>query len=421
MSAPAPISAPAETAARQSAALPSPKRSPGFAQAGDPGFAVYVHWPFCRSKCPYCDFNSHVREAVDQARWRRALLAELDHYAGQTPGRVVTSVFFGGGTPSLMEPETVAAVIARIAGHWALAPQAEITLEANPTSVEAARFAALRAAGVNRVSLGVQALDDGALAFLGRQHSAKEALAALQIAKRHFPRWSFDLIAARPGQDRMAWREELGQALAEGPAHLSVYHLTIEEGTAFHGPWRRGELVLPGEEEQAAFFETTQEILAAHGLPAYEISNHAKPGQECRHNLTYWRYGDYVGAGPGAHGRLTLPGGEGKGAQKYATRQHRAPEAWLEAVEREGDATRARQALSCETRLSELLMMGLRLADGVPRAAFRRETGEEPEAVLPTAELARLIEGGFLELDAVGLRATAAGRVRLDGLLARLL
>jgi oxygen-independent coproporphyrinogen-3 oxidase len=389
--------------------------------ATEPGFAVYVHWPFCRSKCPYCDFNSHVREAVDQARWRRALLAELDHYAGQTPGRGVTSVFFGGGTPSLMEPETVAAIIARIGEHWALAPRAEITLEANPTSVEAARFATFRAAGVNRVSLGVQALDDGALAFLGRQHSAKEALEALQIAKRHFPRWSFDLITARAGQEAAAWREELNRALAEGPAHLSVYHLTIEEGTAFHGPWRRGELALPDEAAQAALFEMTGEILAAHGLPAYEISNHAKPGQECRHNLTYWRYGDYLGIGPGAHGRLTLPGAQSTGAQKYATRQHRAPEAWLEAVEREGHATRARQALSREIRLSELLMMGLRLAEGVSRAAFRRETGEEPEAVLPAAELARLIEGGFLELDGVGLRATAAGRVRLDGLLARLL
>ncbi len=269
------------------------------AAPADPGFGVYVHWPFCLSKCPYCDFNSHVREGVDHGRWRRALLAELDHYAQATPGRRVTSVFFGGGTPSLMEPETVAAVIARIAQRWDLAEDAEITLEANPTSVEAGRFAALRAAGVNRVSLGIQALDDDALRFLGRQHGAAEALSALEVARANFAHWSFDLIAARPGQSAAAWRAELAQALREAPEHLSIYQLTIEAGTAFHGPWRRGELVLPGEEESAVLFETTREALAAAGLPAYEISNHARPGAECRHNLTYWRYGDYLGGGLG--------------------------------------------------------------------------------------------------------------------------
>ncbi|MEE9209919.1 MAG: radical SAM family heme chaperone HemW, partial [Kiloniellales bacterium] len=259
-----------------------------------PGFGIYVHWPFCRAKCPYCDFNSHVRAAVDHGRWRAALLAELDHYAETTPGRHVTSVFFGGGTPSLMEPETVAAVIDRIGARWRLAQDAEISLEANPTSVEAERFAAFRAAGVNRVSLGVQALDDAALRFLGRQHSSAEALAALEIARARFPRWSFDLIAARPGQSPAAWRAELARALREAPSHLSVYQLTIEAGTAFHGAWRRGELVMPAEDDSAALLETTREVLGAAGLAAYEVSNHARPGAECRHNLTYWRYGDYV-------------------------------------------------------------------------------------------------------------------------------
>ncbi len=395
------------------------------AEAGsrEPGFGIYIHWPFCRAKCPYCDFNSHVRDAVDQARWRRALLTELDHYAAATPGRQVTSLFFGGGTPSLMDPETVAAVIARAGESWALAPGAEITLEANPTSVEAGRFAAYREAGVNRVSLGVQSLDDRALAFLGRQHSAAEALAALDVARAHFPRWSFDLIAARPGQDAGAWRAELAQALAQKPEHLSVYQLTIEPGTAFHGAQRRGELVLPDEGTGVAIFEATRELLEAAGLPAYEISNHARPGAECRHNLTYWRYGDYLGVGPGAHGRITIeaPGEGGTPGAKLATRQHRAPEAWLEAVERRGHATRARDPVPAETRLEELLMMGLRLTEGVARAAFRRETGREPEDLLDPVQLAALIAGGFLELDAVGLRATAVGRLRLDALLGRLL
>jgi oxygen-independent coproporphyrinogen-3 oxidase len=324
-----------------------------------------------------------------------------------------------------MEPETVAAVIARAGEAWALAPDAEITLEANPTSVEAARFAGYREAGVNRVSLGVQALDDRALAFLGRQHSAAEALAALEIARKHFPRWSFDLIAGRPGQDPVAWRAELAQALAREPEHLSVYQLTIEltiePGTAFHGAQRRGELVPLGEAMGAAIFEATQELLDAAGLPAYEISNHARPDAECRHNLTYWRYGDYLGVGPGAHGRITLAGRAAAPREKFATRQHRAPEAWLEAVERHGHATRARAAVSATSRLEELLMMGLRLTEGVARAAFRRETGREPEDLLDPAKLAALIAGGFLELDETALRATAEGRLRLDALLGRLL
>ena len=384
-------------------------------EAAPAGFGIYVHWPFCLSKCPYCDFNSHVRDTVDQARWRRALLAELDHYADQTPGRRVTSLFFGGGTPSLMAPETAAAVIERAAEHWPFDDNAEITLEANPTSVEAGRFRALRAAGINRLSLGVQALDEAALKFLGRGHDVAEALEALATAKRCFSRVSFDLIYARPGQTPAAWRDELTRALAEDTEHLSLYQLTIEPGTAFHAARRRGTLPAVEEETAARLYETTQDMMAAAGLPAYEISNHARPGAACRHNLTYWRYGDYVGVGPGAHGRLTF------GARKVATRQHRAPEAWLAAVERDGHATRGRVPVPAADRLSELVMMGLRLREGIARDAFRREISAEPEEVLDDRRLAALQDEGLLRLDRAGLRATDAGRQRLDALLGYLL
>jgi len=379
------------------------------------GFAIYVHWPFCQSKCPYCDFNSHVREAVDEARWRRALLAELDHYAAETAGRPLVSVFFGGGTPSLMAPETVGALIERIAEHWPLTPEVEITLEANPGSAEAGKFAGFAAAGVNRLSLGVQALNDADLRFLGRRHDLSEALAALELASRHFPRWSFDLIYARPGQTPAAWEAELERALALTGEHLSVYQLTIEANTAFEGAQRRGELALPPEETAEALFEFTQARLAAAGLPAYEISNHAKPGAECRHNLVYWRGGDYLGIGPGAHGRLTL------GGERFATRQHRAPEAWLAGVEAAGHATRERRALGPEERREELLLMGLRLTDGISRARFHAALGEDIETALDPQRLARLTNGGFLVLDDAGLRTTPAGRLRLNAVLAALL
>ncbi len=376
---------------------------------------VYIHWPFCLAKCPYCDFNSHVREAVDQGRWRAALLAELEHFGAATAGRTVTSLFFGGGTPSLMAPETVAALIERAGVIWRLAPQVEITLEANPTSVEAGRFAGFAAAGVNRVSLGVQALDDAALGFLGRGHTSAEALAAVALARRYFPRVSFDLIYARPGQDLQGWMRELERALAHAGEHLSVYQLTIEPGTAFHARARRGALAMPDQATAAAFYAATQARLAAAGLPAYEISNHARPGAECRHNLTYWRYGEYLGVGPGAHGRL------GRGDAKQSIRQHRAPEAWLAAVEAAGHGTAERVALDRDTRLIEMLLMGLRLTEGVPRRRFARELGAEPEALLDPAALDSLTQGGFLTLDDHALTATDAGRRRLDGVLATLL
>jgi oxygen-independent coproporphyrinogen-3 oxidase len=380
----------------------------------DGGFAIYLHWPFCQSKCPYCDFNSHVREAVDEERWRRALLAELDHYAAETAGRALTSVFFGGGTPSLMAPKTVGALIERIAKYWPVTPEVEITLEANPGSVEAAKFAGLAAAGVNRLSLGVQALNDADLRFLGRRHDVAEALAALELAARHFRRWSFDLIYARPGQTPSAWDSELERALELAGEHLSVYQLTIEANTAFEGAERRGEFALPPEETAEALYELTQGRLAAAGLPAYEISNHARPGAECRHNLVYWQGGDYLGIGPGAHGRLTFAG------ERFATRQHRAPEAWLGSVEAAGHATRERRALKAIERREELLLMGLRLTDGISRDRFRAALGEEIETSLDPARLARLVDGGFLDLDDAGLRATPAGRLRLNAVLAAL-
>lgn len=383
--------------------------------ASDPGFAVYVHWPFCKSKCPYCDFNSHVRERVDHDRWRAGLLRELDHYADLTAGRTVTSIFFGGGTPSLMEPATVGAIIDRVAERWQLAKGLEVTLEANPTSVEADKFRAFRTAGINRVSLGIQALDDASLKFLGRQHNAAEATGAIELAARTFDRFSFDLIYARPGQTVAAWQAELARALDYAVGHLSVYQLTIEEGTAFYPLHARGDLVLPDEELAGDLYEATQSQLAAAGLPAYEISNHARPGEESRHNLTYWRYGDYVGIGPGAHGRLTLDG------DKFATRAHRAPEIWLERVERDGHGAAVPSPIDRDARGTELLMMGLRLREGVRLARLTEETGRTLDDFVEPAALSRLIEGGFLTRDADRLSATSEGLQRLNAVLSAIL
>jgi oxygen-independent coproporphyrinogen-3 oxidase len=379
------------------------------------GFGLYVHWPFCLSKCPYCDFNSHVRERIDQRRWRDALLRELAHYAEATSGQTLTSLFFGGGTPSLMEPETVGAVIAAAGKHWRTAPDLEVTLEANPTSIEAGKFRAFRQAGVNRISIGVQALDDRALAFLGRQHSATQAIHALEIGRDTFERTSFDLIYARPEQTLAEWQRELEAALDLAGGHISLYQLTIETGTAFEQRFARGDFVLPDDEAQAALFDWTVARLGEAGLPAYEISNHARPGEESRHNLTYWRYGDYVGVGPGAHGRITIDG------RKFATRQHRAPEAWLDAVEHDGHATRQRDEVAAGARLSEMTMMGLRLADGIPLARFTAESGLPFDRALDPAKLARLVEGGFLSLEDGRLRATTEGRARLNAVLGALL
>lgn len=381
----------------------------------DPGFGIYIHWPFCKSKCPYCDFNSHVRDRIEHDRWRAALLRELDHYADATSGRRVTSVFFGGGTPSLMEPATVGAVLERIAARWTVGDDLEVSLEANPTSVEADKFRAFRAAGVNRLSMGIQALDDASLKFLGRQHNAAEATGAIELAAKTFDRFSFDLIYARPGQSVAAWEAELTRALDYAVGHLSVYQLTIEEGTAFFPLHARGDLVLPDEDLAGDLYEATQSLLDRAGLPAYEISNHARPGEESRHNLTYWRYGDYVGVGPGAHGRLTLDG------EKFATRAHRAPEIWLERVERDGHGAATPEPVPREARGSELLMMGLRLREGVARARLVEEAGRDLDGLVDAAALGRLVTGGFLEVDDTAIRATHEGRQRLNAVLAALL
>jgi putative oxygen-independent coproporphyrinogen III oxidase len=385
------------------------------AQVGDSDLALYIHWPFCKSKCPYCDFNSHVRAAIDETRWRSALLRELDHFAAMTQGRCLVSIFFGGGTPSLMAAETVAALIDRAAARWRLAEDLEITLEANPTSVEAARLADFRSAGVNRVSLGVQALDNRDLKFLGRGHDAAQAVAAVEAAARHFTRYSFDLIYARPGQSVAAWMAELDQALAMAGDHLSVYQLTIEPGTAFATAHARGDFVLPDEDLAGDLYEATQARLEAVGLPAYEISNHARPGSESRHNLVYWRYQDYLGIGPGAHGRLGIEG------TKFALRQFRLPEKWLAAIEASGHGSEEQVAITQAEQLEELLMMGLRLGEGVRRDRFRTVAGCEIEAALAPGGLADLAAGGFVELDDASLRATAAGRQRLNAVLAALL
>ncbi len=377
-------------------------------------FGIYVHWPFCRSKCPYCDFNSHVRDRHDEDGWRDALLTELDHYAALTKGREITSIFFGGGTPSLMAPASAGAVIAQIAQNWAISGDVEITLEANPNSAEAERFAAFRSAGINRLSIGVQALDDAALKFLGRGHSAAEGRAAVAAATRTFERFSFDLIYARPGQTIAAWTSELSEALAMAADHLSVYQLTIEPGTAFHAAAARGDLRIPEPELAASMYEATQEALEKAGLPAYEISNHARAGSESRHNLVYWRYGDYVGVGPGAHGRITLDG------QRVATRQEKAPETWIAAVRERGHATAEQRAIPSEESAEEALMMGLRLSEGIDSARFRRNTGRDLDTSLDRLRLQRLIDGGFVAYDQTSLRVTPKGRAVLNAVIAEL-
>ncbi len=374
------------------------------------GFGVYVHWPFCLAKCPYCDFNSHVTRAVDHDRWRNALVAALKQAAALTQGRRVDTVFFGGGTPSLMEAKTVAAVIDTIAEAWDLRPDAEISLEANPTSVEAGRFRDYAAAGVNRVSMGVQALNDRDLKALGRLHSAAEARAAFDIARAAFGRVSFDLIYARQNQTAAAWEAELTEALAMAVDHLSLYQLTIEAGTRFGELHARGGLRgLPADDAAADMYALTQDVTAAAGLPAYEISNHARPGAESRHNRIYWRYGDYIGVGPGAHGRLTI------GAERLATETPRDPAAWLAATEA-GDPGE-RTPIASADQAAEYLMMSLRLAEGADLARFAALAG----APLDEARIAPLIESGHLRRDGDRIAATVAGRPLLNALLRALL
>lgn len=381
------------------------------------GFALYVHWPFCVSKCPYCDFNSHVRESVDAARWTRAYLAELRHYAeaGIGRGETLTSVFFGGGTPSLMPPDTAAAILEAARHHWALAPDVEVTLEANPNSAEAGKFAAFAQAGVNRLSIGVQSFDETALKFLGRAHNAGEARRAIEAAAKAVARYSFDLIYARPGQGQESWRAELRDALILAGDHLSLYTLTIEPNTGFAGAAARGVLTPMGDDEQAALYDLTQEIMEAAGMPAYEISNHARPGGASRHNLVYWRSGAYLGLGPGAHARFTSADGWS------AVQNRRKPEAWLDAVEADGHGREVESAVGPRERAEEALMMGLRLSEGVWAENLRAASGLTLDEVIPRERSAPLEQAGLLLRTPERLIVTKAGRAVLDGLLARLL
>jgi oxygen-independent coproporphyrinogen-3 oxidase len=393
------------------AVLDKPGLRPLLHPTRDAGFGVYVHWPFCLAKCPYCDFNSHVRQAPpDQRRYVAAFAAELAHMAAIAPARVVTSIFFGGGTPSLMEPATVGGILEAIAANWQVDAKAEVTLEANPTSVEASRFRGYKEAGVNRVSLGVQALNDADLKALGRLHTVEEAMRAVELAASLFDRISFDLIYARPGQSPEAWRRELETALSRAPEHLSLYQLTFEPGTPFEALRRAGKIApLPGEEARI-LYEITQELCEAHGLPAYEVSNHARPGAECRHNLTYWRYGEYAGVGPGAHGRLVAPRG------RLALATERRPEAWLEAAVTHGNGVTEREVLTSCQEGDEFLLMGLRLREGIDPARFAALTGRE----LAQDRVEQLKGLLLLEPRKERLRATAEGFLVLDALVADL-
>lgn len=378
--------------------------------------ALYIHWPFCAAKCPYCDFNSHVREAgVDHARFAAALRRELAHEAARVGRRPLASIFLGGGTPSLMRPEDVAAIIADARVHFDAAPDVEITLEANPTSAEAAKLQGFRDAGINRISLGVQALSEAALRFLGRKHDAREAVAALETARGIFPRLSFDLIYARPGQSEFEWRAELRAALALAADHLSLYQLTIEPGTRFAAEHARGAFALPDEEDAARMYSATADEAARFGLAAYEVSNYAKAGAESRHNLAYWRYGDYLGIGAGAHQRLLLNGA------MLAARRHRAPEEWASRVERDGHAAVEESELSPRDRGREAMLMGLRLAEGVDGARVEARAGLPFARIVDAAMLAACVDEGYLEWRGGRLIATAEGRLRLDALLPALL
>ncbi|WP_315702236.1 MULTISPECIES: radical SAM family heme chaperone HemW [unclassified Bradyrhizobium] len=375
-------------------------------------FGVYVHWPFCLSKCPYCDFNSHVRHvAINQERFARAFAREIETTAGRIGQRDVTSIFLGGGTPSLMQPQTVGTILDAIGKHWRVAADVEVTLEANPTSVEATRFAGYRAAGVNRVSLGVQALDDVSLKMLGRLHTAQEAMDAVAIARSTFGRYSFDLIYARPDQTPQMWTEELKRAIGEAAEHLSLYQLTIEEGTPFFGLHAAGKLKTPDEGLARVLYDVTQEVCSRHGLPAYEISNHARPGAECRHNLVYWRGHEYAGIGPGAHGRLDING------VRYATATDKRPEAWLMRVEANGHGVTIDDALNREERADEFLLMGLRLAEGIDPKRYAAISGR----TLDPQRIALLREEGAIVVDSDGrLRVTQEGFPVLDAVVADL-
>ena len=385
----------------------APPPTPPLKGRGEDPLALYIHWPFCLSKCPYCDFNSHVRDGVDQAAWADALLTDMAYEAALTSGRQLSSIFFGGGTPSLMPPATVATLINAAERHWGFTADIEITLEANPSSVEAARFADLAAAGVNRVSLGLQSLDDKALAFLGRAHSVEESLSALDVAQAKFGRVNIDLIYARPDQTAMEWEGELARAVGFGTDHLSLYQLTIEPGTRFATLVREGQFVPADDDDAAALYELTQAMTSAAGLPAYEISNHARDGQQSRHNMTYWRYGDYIGIGPGAHGRRL----------NSATQRHKKPENFLSGVERNNHGIVTGEALDSETRAMEALLMGLRLAEGIVLNDIASRTGVTVDKLVDSKAIAGIEKLGLISQDGDHLTVTPQGMPLLDAIL----
>lgn len=378
------------------------------------GASLYVHWPFCVSKCPYCDFNSHVADRIDERAWRDALIAELDHYAATTEYRVLNTVFFGGGTPSLMLPQTVGAILDAAARNWSLSPDLEATLEANPSSAEAGKFRGFRTAGINRLSIGAQSFDNDALRFLGRMHDGADAKRAIELAAREFDRYSFDMIYALPAHQPTEWRQQLQDAMTLAGDHLSLYQLTVEKGTPFFAAHRRGTFSLPDDDLAVELLEIADSETRKAGYPAYEVSNHAGPGGECRHNLACWRGEDYIGIGPGAHGRVRIAG------RRCATDQIPEPSAWLDAARRSGHGTRNAVPLNRTERVEELLITGLRLVSGIDREAFRRAGGREPEELLDMGRVSAIAREGLLRLDGRGLRARRVGRLRLNALIAAL-
>lgn len=378
--------------------------------------SIYIHWPFCKKKCPYCDFNSHVRADVDHQAWAKALCTDIKKYAAQTKERNVVSVFFGGGTPSLMAPDTVKACLETIKEQWSVQEDIEVTLEANPTSSEAKKFTQFKAAGINRVSIGVQSFDDEALTFLGREHNSAEAIEAIKMARSIFDRVSFDLIYGRPQQALDEWQEELETAMSLNPDHISVYQLTIEKGTAFHTAYQRGDFLMPSDDLEADFYDLTNQVLEAHDLKRYEISNHARKGDECAHNLTYWQYNDYVGIGPGAHGRFVT-----KDNGRVGTREHKAPEVWLEKVQTKQNVEHDREIISKDMAFEEMLMMGLRLAEGLSIDDIEAKTGVCVNDRIPLKKMRQMIDEGYLVDDPERLQATDLGFKTLNSLLVYLL
>lgn len=377
--------------------------------------SIYIHWPFCEKKCPYCDFNSHVRAQVDYQRWCEAYIQELQYYHQLLPDRIISSIFFGGGTPSLMPPWLVAKILETVTNLWSMDSGAEITLEANPNSVEIANFSALRSAGINRISIGVQALNSADLKFLGRLHDVEHAKAAIKSAAQIFDNYSFDLIYARPSQTIDQWRLELTEALEYALGHLSLYQLTIEPNTAFYQQHQKGEWQIPSADLAGAMYEATEEIMQSHGFYSYEVSNYARPGYECRHNLTYWRYDDFIGIGPGAHGRVSnLYSSQQK---IYSTRNHKAPEIWLELVSKKRNGLSAEQPLQKEEAIAEHILMNLRLSEGISLRSFAEKHDCELLAILNQNKLEQLQESGFIKMSSESLSATPAGRQRLDSII----